>query len=194
MTRTLSRKSLISLALFLASSSAAAFGQTATATISGRVTDSGGAVVAGATVDMVSVERGVVRSAPTNGVGIYVLPSVEPGHYNMTVKQEGFKQGEVRNLQVDVGSQIEQNFQLELGSVRESVTVETAEPLVNTISATVSSVITGATIQDLPLNGRDTLQLALTAPGVTPNPQGAATSSRSPAPARRRSPTCTTAV
>jgi hypothetical protein len=148
------------------------FAQTATATISGRVTDSGGAVIAGATVGMVSVERGIVRSAPTNGVGIYVFPSVEPGHYNIAVKQEGFKQGEVRNLEIQVGSQIEQNFQLELGSVRESVTVETAEPLVNTISATVSSVITGATIQDLPLNGRDTLQLALTAPGVTPNPNG----------------------
>ena len=73
-----------------------------------------------------------------------------------------------------LGAGSRQNFRLELGSVRETVTVETAEPLVNTVSATLSSVVTGATIQDLPLNGRDTLQLALTAPGVTPNPGGTA--------------------
>src|SRR5215469_15279463 len=146
------------------------FGQTATATISGRITDSGGAAIVSASVEVVSVERGTLRSVPSNGAGIYVLPSVEPGHYNIIVKQPGFKQGEVHDLVVEVGAQLEQNFQLEIGSARETVTVEAAEPLVNTISATVSSVVTGATIQDLPLNGRDTLQLALTAPGVTPNP------------------------
>ena len=171
MTHVSLRRSLIPFTLMLASGSAL-LAQTATATLSGRVTDSAGAVIVGASVGLVSVERGVVREVPTNGVGLYTFPSVEPGHYNITVKREGFKQGEVKNLQVDVGSQLEQNFQLELGSVRESVTVETAEPLVNTISATLSSVVTGATIQDLPLNGRDTLQLALTAPGVTPNPSG----------------------
>ena len=169
MTRKWIYKMLICIGVFVAAGRAG-FGQTATATISGRVTDSGGAVIAGASVDVVSVERGTLRSVPSNGAGIYVLRPVEPGHYNITVKQSGFKQGEVHDLVVEVGAQLEQNFQLEIGSARETVTVEAAEPLVNTISATVSSVVTGATIQDLPLNGRDTLQLALTAPGVTPNP------------------------
>ena len=145
-----------------------AVGQTATSTISGRVTDSGGAVVVGVAVQLINIERGTTTSAATNEAGIYVFPSVLPGNYRITAQSQGFKQGEVQNLPVEVGSRIEQNFQLEVGSVRESVTVETAEPLVNTVSATVSSVVEGTPIQDLPLNGRDTLQLALTQPGVTP--------------------------
>ena len=152
--------------LLLAASVIPVLGQNGT--ISGRVTDSGGAVIVGATVDLASVERGTVSTVPTNDAGVYIFPSVQPGHYRMVVRSQGFKQGEVQNLQVEVGSQLEQNFQLEVGSLTESVTVETAEPLVNTVSSTVSSVVSGATIQDLPLNGRDTLQLALTQPGITP--------------------------
>jgi hypothetical protein len=170
MNRIVFRNTLVSLGILLVCAGRVGFGQTATATISGLVTDSGGAAIIGATVEVASVERGTLRSIPTNSAGIYVLPSVEPGHYDITVKQTGFKQGEVHNLQVEVGAQLEQNFQLEIGSARETVTVEAAEPLVNTISDTLSSVVTGAAIQDLPLNGRDTLQLALTAPGVTPSP------------------------
>lgn len=143
--------------------------QTATGTISGRVTDSGGAVIVGATVDLTSIDRGTVSTVPTNDAGIFAFPSVPPGHYRMAAHSQGFKQGEVQDLVVEVGGRLEQNFQLEIGSVRESVTVETAEALVNMVSATVSSVVAGAPIQDLPLNGRDTLQLALTQPGVTPN-------------------------
>ena len=139
-----------------------------TGTITGRVTDSGGAIIVGATVDLTSVERGNVTTVPTNGAGVYTFPSVIPGHYRMTARSQGFKQGEVQDLVVEVGGQLEQNFQLQVGALTESVTVETAEPLVNTVSATVSSVVSGAPIQDLPLNGRDTLQLALTQPGVTP--------------------------
>ena len=146
----------------------AAQGQTATGTISGRVTDSGSAVLVGATIDLTSIERGTASTLSTNEAGIYVFPSVPPGHYRITARSQGFKQDEARDLLVEVGSRLEQNFQLEIGSVRESVLVETAEPLVNTVSSTVSSVVAGAPVQDLPLNGRDTLQLALTQPGVTP--------------------------
>ena len=156
---------LMALMLFFAGTSPA---QTASATISGRVNDSAAAVIPGAIVDMRSLERGTIFSLRTNEAGIFVFAGVAPGHYAMTAKREGFKQAEVADLQVEVGSRIEQNFQLEVGSVRESVTVEAAEPLVNTVSATVSSVVSGNTVQDLPLNGRDTLQLALTQPGVTP--------------------------
>jgi outer membrane receptor protein involved in Fe transport len=149
-------------------------GQTASATISGRVTDSAGAVMVGATVELTSTERGTVATAPTNNAGLYTFPSVQPGTYKLAVQSTGFKQAEADNVIVDVGSQLVQNFQLEIGSVRESVTVETTEALVNTVSATLSSVVQGAPIQDLPLNGRDTLQLALTQPGVTPQIIGTA--------------------
>jgi outer membrane receptor protein involved in Fe transport len=159
---------LASVGLFVVASVFPLFGQTATGTISGRVTDSAGAVIVGAAVDLTSIERGTVSTVPANEAGIYDFPSVQPGHYRIAVRAPGFKQGEVSDLLVEVGSRVEQNFSLEVGSVREAVTIEAAEPLVNTLSATVSSVVEGAPIQDLPLNGRDTLQLALTQPGVTP--------------------------
>ena len=168
MARVLGCKVLFSLMLLVAALVPGALGQTATGTISGRVTDSGGSVIAGATIDLTSVERGTGSTLATNDAGIYVFPSVLPGHYHITARSQGFKQGEVQDLLVEVGSRLEQNFQLEIGSVRESITIETAEPLVNTVSSTVSSVVSGAPIQDLPLNGLDTLQLALTQPGVTP--------------------------
>jgi outer membrane receptor protein involved in Fe transport len=161
-------RGLPGVALLVAALVPAAFGQTATGTISGRVTDSGGAVIVGATIDLTSIERGAASSLSTNEAGIYVFPSVPPGHYRLTARSQGFKQDEAQDVLVEVGSRLQQNFQLEIGSVRESVMVETAEPLVNTVSSTVSSVVSGAPIQDLPLNGRDTLQLALTQPGVTP--------------------------
>ena len=162
---------LSGLLLFIASSPSVA--QTASATISGRVTDSGGAIIAGAMVQLTSVERGTEQTEPTNNVGLYVFSSVQPGTYRITVQSPGFKQADSQNIIVEVGSQLAQNFQLEIGSVKESVTVETTESLVNTVSAEVSSVVQGAPIQDLPLNGRDTLQLALTEPGVTPQTIGA---------------------
>jgi outer membrane receptor protein involved in Fe transport len=160
--------SILSVMPLLLASVISAFGQTATGTISGRVTDSAGAVIVGAIIELTSIERGTTSSAATNEAGIFVFPSVLPGSYRMVARSEGFKQGEVKSLPVEVGSRLEQNFQLEIGSVRDSVAVEGAEPLVNTVSSTVSSVVAGAPIQDLPLNGRDTLQLALTQPGVTP--------------------------
>jgi len=152
----------------LSLTSVAAVAQTASGTVSGRVSDTGAAMIVGAEVELRSLERGTTLSATTNEAGIFVFAAVQPGHYAMAARREGFKQAEVPDLQIEVGSHLEQNFQLDIGSVRESVTVEAAEPLVNTVSATVSSVVQGAVVQDLPLNGRDTLQLALTQPGVTP--------------------------
>ena len=173
MTRSRNYKAYFLLGLLLSFASPRGFAQSAAAAISGRVTDSGGAVIAGAMVQLTSVERGTEQTQPTNNVGLYVFSSVQPGTYRISVQSPGFKQADAQNVIVEVGSQLTQNFQLEIGSVKESVTVETTESLVNTVSAEVSSVVQGAPIQDLPLNGRDTLQLALTQPGVTPQTIGA---------------------
>ncbi|MGD0132095.1 MAG: TonB-dependent receptor [Bryobacteraceae bacterium] len=144
-------------------------GQTATGSITGRVTDSSGAIVVGASVQLTSTERGTVSTTASNDAGLYLFPTVQPGQYSVTVQKEGFKQAEVVKLTVNVGDQLANNFKLEVGSVKEAVTVESESSLVDTVSSAVSSVVTGAPIEDLPLNGRDTLQLALTQPGVTPS-------------------------
>jgi len=144
-------------------------GQTATGTIAGRVTDASGAIIVGASVELTSSERGTVSTTTTNDAGLYLFPTVQPGQYRVAVQREGFKLAEVVKLTVNVGDQLQNNFKLEVGSVKEAVTVESESSLVDTLSSTVSSVVTGAPIEDLPLNGRDTLQLALTQPGVTPS-------------------------
>ena len=80
--------------VFFASSALSVFGQTAAATVSGRVTDSNGGVLIGATLELTSVERGTVAMARTNQAGIYLFPSVQPGQYHLVAKNPGFKQGE----------------------------------------------------------------------------------------------------
>ncbi len=154
--------------VFLTAAPAPLSAQSVSATISGRVTDSAGAIIVGAKLQLSSTDRGTVTEAATNDVGLYTFPAVQPGPYKLTAQNSGFKQAQADNITVDVGSQLVQNFQLQVGATSDSITVETAESLVNTVSSTVSSVVTGAPVQDLPLNGRDTLQLALTQPGVTP--------------------------
>jgi hypothetical protein len=144
-------------------------GQTANGTIAGKITDASGAIVTAATIDLTSIERGTVTTTTSNDAGLYLFPTVQPGDYRISVQKEGFKQSQLAKLTVDVGSHIDENFRLDVGSVKESVTVASEATVVDTVSATVSSVVTGAPIEDLPLNGRDTLQLALTQPGVLPS-------------------------
>jgi hypothetical protein len=153
----------------IAGSAANAFGQTSAVSISGRVTDAQQAVVVGATVELISVQHGTKASTTTNQAGLYSFQIVRAGEYRLLVRSRGFKQAEVQSLVADVGSNIEQNIQLEVGKLTQTLDVESTDALVNTVSYTLSSVVTGAPIQDLPLNGRDTLQLALTQPGIMPS-------------------------
>jgi hypothetical protein len=129
MRRVLSGRSIASLFLSLGLA-APLSAQTATGSITGRVTDASGSIIAGATVNLTSSERGVVTSTNSNDAGVYVFPNVQPGDYRMDVQREGFKKTEVTKLTVNVGDHIEENFRLEIGSVREAVTVEGGATLV----------------------------------------------------------------
>jgi outer membrane receptor protein involved in Fe transport len=140
--------------------------QTETATVSGRVSDSSGAVVPGATVELQSVERGIVTATATNGSGIYVFPSVHPGQYRITVKKEGFRRVDVLDLVVNVQDHIEQNINLQVGSISESITVSGGAPLVNTEDASVSTVVDRQFAENLPMNGRSFQTLINLTPGV----------------------------
>src|ERR1700722_13875707 len=143
--------------------------QTSNGTIRGRVADASGGIIPAATVDLMSIYRGTTSTATTNDAGLFLFPTVQPGDYRLTVQKEGFKQSQINKVTVDVGANLEENLKLDLGSVKESVTVASEASQVDTLSSTISTVVTGAPIEDLPLNGRDTLQLALTVPGVTPS-------------------------
>jgi hypothetical protein len=152
----------------------AAMGQTETATVSGLITDSTGAVVSGAEVKLQSVDRGTTASGTTNNAGIYVFASVHPGPYQITVQKPGFKQVDFLGLIVNVQDHIEQNFRLQVGSIAESITVTGNELNVNTTDATVSTVVDRQFAENLPLNGRSFQSLIQLTPGVVAVPSNGA--------------------
>src|SRR6266481_3222114 len=146
----------------------AVMGQTETATVSGLVTDRTAAAVSGAEVRLQSVERGTVTTATTNNAGIYVFSIVQPGQYQISIQKQGFKQVDLLGLIVNVQDHIEQNFQLEVGSVAESVTVNANDLKINTTDATVSTVVDRQFAENLPMNGRSFQTLIQLTPGVIP--------------------------
>jgi hypothetical protein len=143
-----------------------AYGQTETGTISGLVTDPAGALVAGAEVQLQSVEQGTVTNVTTNNAGIYLFAGVHPGQYQIEVQKQGFKEVNMLGLIVNVQDHIEQNFRLQLGSMTESITVSAGAELINTTDGTVSTVIDREFVDNLPLNGRSFQTLIQLTPGV----------------------------
>jgi hypothetical protein len=146
--------------------------QTETATVSGLITDSQGAIVPGAEVQLQSVARGVSSTTTTNEAGIYVFASVQPGSYQITIRKQGFKQVDLLGMIINVQDHVEQNFKLELGSVSESITVEGNSLNINTTDGSVSTVIDREFVGNIPLNGRSFQDLISLTPGVvTASPQ-----------------------
>jgi hypothetical protein len=151
-------------------STVAVVAQTESATVSGRVTDASGSVVPGTEVELRSIERGTSQQALSNVVGIYSFAVVQPGQYHMTIRKTGYRQIELVSLVVNVQDHVEKNFQLQVGSVSESVTVTGGAPLVNTEDASVSTVVDRNFAENLPMNGRSFQTLIELTPGVVLTP------------------------
>jgi len=135
--------------------------------ITGVVSDPSGAVVANARVTVINPETNLTRSVVTNASGNYSFPALLPGSYNMRAEIEGF-QAEVRTgiaLQVQQTARID--FQLQVGAVAETVEVAGGAPLLNTENANIGTVIDNQRIVDLPLNGRNFLQLVSLSPNIS---------------------------
>ena len=150
-----------------------AFGQTAQVT--GRITDAGGAVVAGAQVTLTNQANGLKREAVTNDEGYYSLPLLQPATYEIDVRKDGFKPV----IQSGVTLQVEQvarlDFKLEAGTVTETVTITSSVPALDRETSSVGQVIENKTVVTLPLNGRNYSQLVALMPGATPNQGSRAT-------------------
>jgi Carboxypeptidase regulatory-like domain len=134
---------------------------------SGTVTDKTGSVVTGAEVKATAQETGVVRESRTDDTGHYVMPLLSLGTYTIRVASPGFKPAEQANIRLQVNEQREVNFTLVPGTVTEAVDVSGNEVVVETSNPTLGQVITSQQVADLPLNGRDFVQLATLTPGVT---------------------------
>jgi hypothetical protein len=144
---------------------AASFAQTL-GTITGEVKDSTGAVVPGATVTVVNKATNATRTTQTNAVGLYDFPALPPGNYTVTSELQGFKTTS-HELELQVQQTARVNFALELGTVSETATVTGVSPLVETTNATIGTVIENRRIVELPLNGRNYLQLVALSPNVS---------------------------
>ncbi|MCS6951775.1 MAG: carboxypeptidase-like regulatory domain-containing protein [Bryobacteraceae bacterium] len=122
-----------------------------TATVVGTVTDASGGIIAGATVELTELSSNQTRRTTTNDVGQYVVSSVQPGTYRMTVSMSGFRQAVLSNLSFDVAKSYTVNVTLEVGAITETVTVEaTRGTELQTLDATVGAVLAGEPLLRLP--------------------------------------------
>ncbi|MCI0485883.1 MAG: TonB-dependent receptor, partial [Blastocatellia bacterium] len=145
---------------------AASPAQESTGSIEGVVSDPSGAVVAGATVTITSKKTGRSLTTTTTGAGVFIMRAIQPGEYEVKVEASGFKTG-VRQVTVQVGAASIGDVSLEVGSPTEVVTVQAESSLqVNTVENKVYDVINQRQIENLPLNGRNFLDLAQLSPGV----------------------------
>ena len=146
-----------------------------TATIVGRVSDTSGAVIAGAKVIVRNTVTGLERTASSNESGDYELPLLPiTGAYSLSVSKEGFQSQEETGIVLQVDQHARFDLAMKVGNVAEKVTVEALAPVVNTESGAIGQVIGNREIVDLPLNGRNYTQLATLLPNAVVQTQGTA--------------------
>ncbi len=140
--------------------------QAPTASVSGTVTDSTGGVLAGSTVIVRNIETKVTRTAATNQTGNYQILGLQAGSYEIISSQAQFTSVQRNGFMLRVGDEIRIDFTLPTGESRESVVVTESAPLVQLETATAFAVVNQLAVQDLPTDGRQLQNLALTIPGV----------------------------
>lgn len=143
-----------------------AWGQTVAGTIVGTVTDRSGASIPNAKVVVTNLDTGVHYNATTSESGDYVVPFLPPGRYSVSVAHEGFERKVVSELDLQVEQRARADVVLNVGQLTQTVEVSGQAPLLNTDTAEVGQVIGNKEVEDLPLNGRQFMELSLLEPGV----------------------------
>ncbi|HEV2273166.1 MAG TPA: carboxypeptidase-like regulatory domain-containing protein, partial [Acidobacteriaceae bacterium] len=146
--------------------SALLFGQVDEGAITGTVQDPSGAVVPNAQVTLLNTDVGLTLETVTNSSGSYTFSPVRIGHYTVSATAQGFAKTSQQNLQVTVAQTLQINLQLKPGAATETVQVTSAPPQLQTEEASVGQTVTGRTLNDLPLNGRNFTFLAQLGAGV----------------------------
>ncbi len=159
------RLGLLALAAIGATALNAAAQQTA-GNVNGRVLDQQQAAMPGVTVTGTNTATGYNRAATTDAEGAYHLTALPVGTYQLKVELSGF-QSLTREILVEVGANIDVNFELQVQSLSESVEVTAESPLIETSTSSVGGVVDTKRIESMPLNGRQFANLAVTIPGVT---------------------------
>ena len=169
MTRSQWRTGLIALLLAaFCSVGSFAFAQAGTTqALSGIVVDSSGAVIPGANVVVKNVATGVATESVTNTDGLFSVPSLPPGSYDVTVKLEGFKTTVISNVVLTAGAGANLKISMQVGGVSEEVTVSSSSEVVQTQTAAVAQTVNAAEIVKLPLTDRGAMEFVNLLPGVT---------------------------
>lgn len=137
-----------------------------TAQMTGTVTDSTGAAVPAAQVTATNIDTGVARSTTTNDAGNYLITALFPGPYRITAAASGFKQMKREGLTLAVEQVARVDFRMEIGETRESVTVEAAGVVLEMANSTIGTLVENKRISELPLNGRNPLDLVGLSTGI----------------------------
>ncbi len=173
---TLRRETAICLALAimaLASIAPPSYAQSVGGSITGLVTDESGAAVPGASVTARNAATNVAYTATSNRVGNYTIINVPAGSYVVKSELAGFKTAATKATDIEAQQTARIDFKMWVGAIEDTIEVTAEGAVLQTETATVGEVVSGTTVQSLPLNGRNTGQLALLLPGaLTPSPRG----------------------
>ena len=156
--------SLIAITLLL---SLRCMAQTTSAELSGTVQDSSGAAIPGARIVVTNTTTNVAHSAVSGKIGEYIIGQLPPGDYNVTVDAKGFSKLTQTGLNLQVNQQARLDLTLKIGQQSETVTVSAQQPLLESESSSIGTVIDKNLVNQLPLNERNFTQLATLSPGVT---------------------------
>src|SRR2546427_830789 len=156
---------ILSLLLIL---STQAIAQTSNATVGGTVADATGALIPGVSVTATNVATGIVTTVLTNEAGAYQFASLQTGTYKVVSELSGFQTQAYNNVALGISQQVRLNFTLQVGSVAQAVEVTAAaDTLIATTSSSIGNVLPEHQVRDLPLGGRNVLDLLRTAGGVS---------------------------
>jgi Carboxypeptidase regulatory-like domain/TonB-dependent Receptor Plug Domain len=148
------------------------YGQTIRGTILGTITDASGGVIRGAKITVHQTATGLSRTELSNDAGEYSIPHLPVGQYTLEVEQPGFKKMERTGIELRVDDKVRIDVSLAVGQLAETVAVEATVPVVSTDSATLGNVVDNKKVAELPLNGRNFLQLNLLVPGANQGVKG----------------------
>ena len=141
--------------------------QVVTADVVGTVTDSSGAVVPNAKVTITNAGTGETRTATSDAAGQYTVNQLQPGTYSIKVETPGFKTFQVPSIPLSAGDRVREDAHLQIGQQTQTVEVTSTPAALQTDTSSLGTTIPNQTVQDLPLNGRNFIQLVLASPGIT---------------------------
>lgn len=156
---------LLMLSLF--SGTAPCFAQDTTGTILGTVSDPSGASIINAEVTVTNTATNISNVLKTSESGAFTVPNLNPGTYSVTIKVPGFQSANLSNIQLSAGDRRRTDATLTVGGSNETVEITAAAPVLQTDASSIGSNVTERAVQDLPLNGRNFINLAQIIPGAT---------------------------